>query len=163
MLTRIFKKSFSWLILIALFFGGQAWINRDLVEGVPPPIRAETLNKEMFQLEQFKGEPAIIYFWASWCGICRTMESGISKLSQQVPLMSIALQSGDTREVSSYLEKKGLKTPVIIDPTGQLSSTYGIKGVPAVFILDKSGQIRYATSGYSPNWAIKTRLWLAGL
>jgi len=72
------------------------------------------------------------------------------------------MQSGDKQEVLDYIEKKTLQTPVVNDPSGQLSANYGIKGVPAVFILDKDGNIRYATSGYSPTWAIRARLWLAG-
>ncbi|MBL4607698.1 MAG: protein disulfide oxidoreductase [Pseudomonadales bacterium] len=163
MLKKTLKKSSSWVILLAIFFGGQAWINRDMANGAAPPLQAQTLNGEIFHIDQFKGEPAIIYFWASWCGICRTMESSISELSQEKPFISVAMQSGSKQEVLDYLKKKTLKTPVINDPYGQLSASYGIKGVPAVFILDKDGNIRYSTSGYSPSWAIRIRLWLASL
>jgi len=162
MIKKSLKKSSTWLILLAIFFGGQAWINRDMASGTAPAIQAETLAGDSFHLDQLKGKPAIVYFWASWCGICRTMESSISELSQEKPLISIAMQSGDKQEVLNYMGKKALQTPVINDPSGQLSANYGIKGVPAVFILDKDGSIRYATSGYSPTWAIRARLWLAG-
>ena len=163
MLTKIAKKSVSWIILLAIFLGGQAWINRDMASGIAPAIQAQTLMGENFQLDQLKGEEAVIYFWASWCGICRTMESGISELSQETPLISIAMQSGNTQEVLDHMKKTHIQMPVINDPSGQFSANYGIKGVPAIFIIDKQGNIRYATSGYSPIWAIKTRLWLASL
>lgn len=163
MFKRIAKKLVSGIILLAIFLVGQAWVNRDMAMGAAPAIHAQTLFGENFQLEQLKGSEAIVYFWASWCGICRTMESGISELSKNKPLISLALQSGNQQEVLQYISKKGIQMPVINDPDGQLAARYGIKGVPAIFVLDKQGNIRYATSGYSPIWAIKARLWLASL
>ena len=99
MIKKSLKKSSTWLILLAIFFGGQAWINRDMASGTAPAIQAQTLAGDSFHLDQLKGKPAIVYFWASWCGICRTMESSISELSQEKPLISIAMQSGDKQEV----------------------------------------------------------------
>lgn len=157
------KKSIPWLLLLAFFWGGQAYINRDLVSNTPPSIQGKTLQGQPFQLEQLKGKPTLIYFWASWCSICRLMESTVSDISHNTAIVSIAMQSGSDEAVNQYLKKKNLLTPVINDPDGQVAARYGIKGVPTVFILQPDGNIKYATSGYSPGWAVRLRLWLAGL
>jgi len=153
----------SGLLLCTFFFGGQAYVNRDLVSGRPPAINAETIEGEVFSLAQLEGKPSLIYFWASWCGICRTMESSMGELSQNTEMISVAMQSGDRQAVRNYLSNKNITLPVINDPAGSISKAYGIQGVPAIFVLDKYGDVKYATSGYSPNFAIKIRLWLAGL
>lgn len=156
------KKSIPWLLLLAFFWGGQAYINRDLVSHTPPPIQGKTLQGQTFQLEQLKGKPALIYFWASWCSICRLMENSVSDISRNTATLAIAMQSGGDEVVSGYLKQKKLRTPVLNDPNGQVAALYGIKGVPTVFILDTKGNIKYASSGYSPAWLIQARLWLAG-
>ncbi len=157
------KKSLPWLLLLLIFWGGQAYMNRDLVKHQPPAFEGFTVQGQAFKLEQLKGQPALIYFWASWCGICGLMEKTISDLSDDAALISVALQSGSDDVIRQHLLENKLQTPVINDDQGLLSSRYGVQGVPTLFFLNQQGEIAYAVSGYSPGWLVRLRLWLAAL
>lgn len=157
------KKSLPWLLLTLIFFGGQAYMNRELVKHTPPHVEGLTVQGQPFTLEQLKDKPALIYFWASWCGICGLMEKSISDLSGDAALISVALQSGSDDVLRQHLLENQLQTPVINDDKGSLSSRYGVQGVPTLFFLNRQGEIAYAVSGYSPGWLVRARLWLAGL
>ncbi|HEX4974472.1 MAG TPA: protein disulfide oxidoreductase [Pseudomonadales bacterium] len=163
MWQNLAKKSLPWLLLILFFFGGQVYMNRELIKHTPPHFEGITVQGQPFALEQLKGKPALIYFWASWCSICRLMENSISNLSNNAALISVAMQSGSDDTIHQYLLENKLQTPVINDDKGILSSRYGVQGVPTLFFLNPQGEIAYAVSGYSPGWLVRARLWLAGL
>ena len=40
--------------------------------------------------------------------------------------------------MSEFLEKRGISFPIAVD-TGKTFESYGIEGVPAYFLIDKSG------------------------
>lgn len=99
---------------------------------------------------------AIVYFWGSWCGVCRYTSPVIHKLSQAgVPVVSVALHSGSDQEVAGYLKRQGWSFATVNDTNGQLGGLWQIKATPTV-VMVKNGQIRHSTSGISSYWG----LWL---
>jgi len=148
---------------IALYVGVQLIATRGLVAGTPPPIRATTLDGATVDVPNGEGRPAVIYFWASWCQICKAMQSSIRSVAQDTPLVSVALLSGDEAEVREYVKREGFEVPVILDQEGAIGKDYGIRGVPAVFILGPDGTIRFSTIGYTSELGLRVRLWLANL
>ena len=53
--------------------------------------------------------------------------------------------------------------PVLLDTSGELATSFGVKGVPASFILDPNGEITFVESGYTTELGLRVRLWLSGL
>jgi thiol-disulfide isomerase/thioredoxin len=148
---------------IALYVGAQLVVTRGLVSGTPPPIREATLDGATFDVPNRERRPAVIYFWASWCQICKAMQGSIRSVAQDAPLVSVALLSGDETEVRDYIKREGFDVPVILDRDGTIGRDYGIRGVPAVFILGPDGNIRFSTIGYTSELGLRVRLWLADL
>jgi predicted transcriptional regulator len=64
--------------------------------------------------------------------------------------------------VSRYVREKGLSVRVILDEAGSIAERYGLRGVPAVFVLDSVGQIRFVATGYTSETGMRLRLWWAG-
>ncbi len=90
------------------------------------------------------------------------MEQGsIQAINEDWPVLTIAMQSGDADEVSKYLRDEGLDWATIVDESGELSRGFGVTGVPASFVLDGAGQVRFKEVGYTTNWGLRARLWLA--
>ena len=156
------RKLLFYLIVTGVIIYGQFFANQNLVTGIPPEIAAQTITGAPVADQISKG-PGIIYFWAEWCGICRTMQGSISALLKEYPGVTVAMQSGDSEEVLEYLQKAGLSWKTVADQDGSIGSRYGIRGVPAVFILGKDGQIKFTSAGYSSETGLRFRLWLAGL
>ncbi|BBL74790.1 protein disulfide oxidoreductase [Methylomagnum ishizawai] len=157
------KNLLAWLALVPLFFGMQLFANRDLASGPPPAIQGPTLDGQAFPGLASLPKPAVLYFWASWCPVCRGMQGGIQELAQDMPLLGIAMQSGDAAEVAQYMKQMGFDIPVVIDASGDIGKAFGLRGVPAVFVLGADGNIRYASAGYTTALGVRLRYWLAGL
>ena len=137
-------------------------MTRGSVGMVAPVINTSTLGGERFFLEQYRGEPAVVHFWATWCPVCELEQGMIDGVADDLPMITVAMQSGKPQEVRAYLAEQGVDYPVVNDERGWLAQQYGVKAVPASFVLDGSGKVRFATRGYTTGWGLRIRLWLAG-
>ncbi len=138
----------------------RSWVQRDMVAGLAPAIVANDLNGEQVTLMDYRGEPVLLYFWASWCRICEFEQGGIQSVSQNWPVLSIAMQSGDPEEVAKFMESKGLQWRTIVDERADIAKRFGVAGVPAHFIIDANGYIRFRETGYTTSWGLRARLFL---
>ncbi len=50
-------------------------------------------------------------------------------------------------EVRALIDKQNLSFPIAYDPAGQLSSVYGVSGVPFYIFIDKAGRIAHTIPG----------------
>lgn len=107
--------------------------------------------------------PTILYFWAEWCGVCRGMQSNVAAVSKDMPIVTVAERSGGVQQVSEYLAKNQLNWPVVNDPDGSIGRLYGVQAVPAMFFINSKGQIVFTSVGYTSEWGLRCRLWLASL
>lgn len=150
------------LVFLLVYLGIRAWMQRDMVEGQAPALPGVTLQGEAFSLESYQGKPVLVHFWASWCGICKLQQGAINSIKQDWQVITVAMQSGNADDVRAYMNEQGLEWPVIMDPTGVVAQSYGVRGVPANFILDKDGTVRFRESGFTTELGLRARLWAAG-
>ncbi len=50
-------------------------------------------------------------------------------------------------EVRALIDKQDLSFPIAYDPAGQLSSLYGVSGVPFYIFIDKAGRVAHTIPG----------------
>lgn len=158
MKSKIKKFTFYSVIAIVIF-AGQFLLNHGLKTGEPPLIKQQTISGQK-AMEVINQGPAIIYFWAEWCGICKMMQQPISALSKDYPVLTVAVKSGDNKKVQNYLAEKSLAWQVVNDPLGKIAEQYLAKGVPSIFLLNPQGKIVLTASGYSSEMGLRLRLWL---
>lgn len=156
------KKSAFYIAAFLFIFAGQFLLNRNLVTGMPPSISQSTLDGRPAMPLIVKG-PALLYFWAEWCGICRSMQDNVSAVGRDYPHLTVAMRSGEAGQVLDYLHKNQLPWPVVADQDGSLGQRYGVRAVPALFFIDRQGHIVFTSVGYTSEWGLRVRLWLAGL
>ncbi|MCK5580942.1 MAG: TlpA family protein disulfide reductase [Candidatus Omnitrophica bacterium] len=148
-LTRIF-------VLSCLFFGalgssyasGQFFFFQNPMVGeVAPDFILETLNGGKKSLEEFRdGDPAIVFFWATWCLHCRTQLKELNDSAAEIQEKGIKLVLVDLGESSSqvraYLKDNGVSLNVFLDKTSEIAEEYGVVGIPTFYFLDKKGIIQ---------------------
>ena len=158
------RRWLRWLrdivLLLLVFAGVQWWQARDLAQGAAPPLNGLLLDGTPWQLESAEG-PQLVHFWASWCPICRLEQDSIASLATDWPVITVATTSGTPDEVDAYLAEHELRMPVLMDEEGHIARQWGVDGVPATFVVDTDGNIRHAAMGYSTEWGLRLRLWLA--
>ena len=156
------KKYGFYLLFAIVIFAGQFLRTSDLVTGKPPLIAQSTIGGLQAMPLIGKG-PAIIYFWAEWCGVCAMMQGAVSAVAADYPLLTVALRSGSGSAVGQYLQKKHLGWQTVNDPQGVIAQSYGVKAVPSLFFIDADGNIVFTSVGYTSEWGLRFRAWLAGL
>ena len=149
------------LILFAIIFAIQLYNKRDTVSGVVPIFSAPLLGGSVFSTAQQQDKPYLIHFWAEWCPVCRLEEDNINSISEDHTVITVAMQSGTAQEIKRYMSEKGLHFPVIVDEQGQLAQLFGVKGVPASFIINRDNSIEFVEVGYTTELGLRARLWLA--
>lgn len=149
------------LLILAVFIGLQWWRAQPLASGPAPGLAGRLLDGTQLDLAHLRGEPVLVHFWASWCPVCRMGEGGIDAIAEDHAVVTVAMQSGGPGEIGRYLREAGRTFPVLPDPYGELASRWGVQGVPASFVLDGAGRIRFATMGYTTEVGLRGRLWAA--
>ncbi|WGE31950.1 protein disulfide oxidoreductase [Actinobacillus genomosp. 2] len=108
-------------------------------------------------------QPMLLYFWGSWCGYCKFTSPAIQQLAdEKIPVLSVALKSGDPQQVANYLQQENYHFPVINDPDGEISKSWDIQATPTILII-KDGKVVQHTTGLTSYWGLKVRLWLSSL
>lgn len=120
------------------------------------------LSGQRLTLEQLGRDRAVlVYFWGSWCGVCRYQSPIIDDLAADgVPVVGVAVRSGSASEVAAYMEKRGLGFPTVNDEDGSLSGAWRIVATPTV-VLVKNGKMVHYTTGISSYWGLRARIFQA--
>ncbi len=161
-MKKILLNTFFYALIVVIFFSGQLLFNSGMKTGVPEPIEQVTISGH--RAEQVLGSgPAVIYFWAEWCGLCDLMQSAVSAFAKDKRVLTVAVKSGYPDKISRYMQQHDLDWPVIADPSAEIAERYGVKGVPAVFFINQNGEIGLANSGYTSETGLRVRLWLVDI
>ena len=148
------------VVIAIIFFGLRYYQNQDVLKGQALPIEGVLLDQSRLDWAKYQGKPLLIHFWATWCSICKFEEDSIQSISKDYNVLTIAAWSDDTL---AYMQKQGLDFPVLEDADGIWANRYGIKAVPATFIVNADGYIDFIESGYSSETGLRLRLWWLAL
>lgn len=149
------------IVIIVLFSIVKLYLQRDLATGTPPQINESLLSGEKVDEKTFRGKPTLLHFWATWCKVCKLEENSISDLSKTHHVITVAMKSGTAQQVGQYLIENNLSYSVINDKHGLISKKFGVNSVPTSFILNSDGKIQFTEVGFTSNWGLRLRLWMA--
>ena len=105
------------------------------------------LDGNLVRLADFRGQPVIINFWATWCAPCRiempALQEAFDKY-QDDELVILALDQDETAEVAAeyFYDEMGLTFTPLLDEGSAISTEYGSFGVlPSTYFVDASGVV----------------------
>ncbi|WP_419804471.1 TlpA family protein disulfide reductase [Terriglobus sp.] len=119
-------------------------------------------------LTELRGHPAVVNFWATWCGPCREEMPRLQKLADSyaekgVSFVAISLDAPDTQpKIPKVIQQRNFRIPVW---TGATDATLtdlklGVL-VPATVVLDSNGEIIGRIEGEASDKDIRSRVdWL---
>ena len=134
--------------------GGSGSLEPAPIAGHPAPdFTLSTLDGEQVSLSDFRGQPVIINFWATWCGPCRIempefQEAFSEHESDGLVVLGVNLTERDSvNAVPAFLEEFGLTFPVVLDADGDVANTYKVFGQPASIFVDQNGDVHQVFYG----------------
>ncbi len=161
--SRLQRWAAEVLALLVLFVLLHLWTTRHVAQGVAPDLRGTLLDGGDFELRSRAAGPVLVYFWASWCPICRLSEGAVDAISRDWQVVGIAMQSGGAEDVKAFMRAQGIAFPVLVDQDGSIAARWGVTGVPTSFVVGADGSIRFVETGYTSGPGLRLRLQLAGL
>lgn len=154
-------------LLVAIVVAVQAWQTRHVPAGPAPDLAISLLQLDgtttRTTLAQWRqahpGQPVALHFWAEWCPICRAEESSVTRLAQDWPVLTVAMQSGPAAKVMQVQQQRQLPWQTAVDTRGELTRAFGFQSVPSFVVIDGQGQLRSASAGYTTELGMRLRLW----
>lgn len=100
-----------------------------------------------------KGKVTLVMFWATWCPACKTELPVLEQLRAKYPadkLDILAISVDDTEQVmNEYLKSRPTTVDVYLSKA-EVGSQFGVKSIPALYLLDKNGQVAFNSAGVYP-------------
>jgi len=150
-------------LVLSVVLGLRAYQQRNLPSGPAPALAGVTLDGAPVSLEDYRGKPVLLHFWATWCGVCRAEQGNLDSVASDLPVLTVATQSGTPDEVAAYVREHGVKPRVVLDEDGALAKRFGVSVYPTAFVLDAEGDVRHIEVGYTTELGLRARMWLASL
>ena len=116
----------------------------------PIPFSVKDLDGKSLSLEKYKGKVVLLDFWATWCGPCRSEMPKVISLynkyhNKGFEIIGISLDESKSA-LEKYITDNKMEWPQYFEGTkwqNSLAKKYGIRSIPATFVLDRKGKIRY--------------------
>jgi thiol-disulfide isomerase/thioredoxin len=134
----------------------------DLLNKPAPSFVVTDLNGARMNLNDL-GKVILIDFWATWCGPCREIAPVIISLYETYSdqgLVVLGIAVNDTqRAVEKYVKDNGIPYPIIAafskddTPLAKIVQDYGVRAIPTLVLVDKSGIVRHVSVGTGPDKA----------
>ncbi|CAA6799906.1 MAG: Membrane protein, suppressor for copper-sensitivity ScsD [uncultured Sulfurovum sp.] len=162
------KEKWTWqrvvkevLTTLVLFFIISQVVNFIRKPDIQTSIYAYELNdikNEEIDFFEYKDEPLIVHFWATWCPTCKLEASNIQTLSNNHNVISIAVNSGTNEELSQYMSEHDFDYRVINDANSALAQKFNIGAYPTTLIYNAKGELKFTEVGYSTTLGLQARL-----
>lgn len=109
-----------------------------------PDFALTTLTGESVHLSDFKGQPVVLTFGATWCPACRKGVPVINQLYESHPeLVILLVDSKENAElVQVYAAEMKITHPILLDPDGKVLEQYRVFAIPTELFIDKNGIIK---------------------
>lgn len=119
-----------------------------------PDFALRATDGNNYRLSEYRGEVVALVFWASWCGGCRRELERLQQLSdiyRDAGLRVIAVSVDEKPEAAqSIAASAGVTYPVLLDKGKAVAASYDPPDLPATWLIDRSGRLRFAQRGAEP-------------
>jgi cytochrome c biogenesis protein CcmG, thiol:disulfide interchange protein DsbE len=165
------------VVSLAMFvFAQKPSESKLLVPGTAAPsFSLPTLSGDRMSLSIYCGETLskpfmnkvrqtmILSFWATYCKPCqKEMPELISfankHTTDNVVVLCVSIDKEGAAIVEPFVKEKNYTVQVLLDPYTKTAERYGVKSLPALFVIDTMGIIRYSSLGYDEKNPLEPKL-----
>ena len=165
--NRRFYVNVALAVLLVLFGVWVLWrVNRDVAPNrgnadryaapapqikAAPDFSLQTLDGRTVKLSDYRDQVVLLNAWATWCPPCLAEMPDLEAYyrdHQERGFVVLAVNSQENADtVAAFLEKHDFTFPVLLDPNGEVTKLYGIRGLPTSFFIDRDGTVQGVWSG----------------
>ncbi|HEY1422768.1 MAG TPA: TlpA disulfide reductase family protein [Candidatus Acidoferrum sp.] len=118
-----------------------------------PGFSLPALDGRTVSLADYAGKKVVVSYWASWCGPCKVELPQLSEFYKQYHKADsdfevLAISVDENRaDAEHYASDEKLPFPVLLDKDSKVADAYAVEGIPTLFVIDKTGKVKYAHTG----------------
>jgi peroxiredoxin len=154
--SRLGRYALEALLVVAIVVGVQAWRARDLLPAdertLAPDFTLTDLDGRPWSAADLRGKPAVIYFFAPWCGVCAASSPQLRWFHRwrgdDVQVLLVGLDWSAPQELRDYAQRHELTMPVLIGDRAT-GAAYRIQGYPTYYVIDAEGRVARRDTGLS--------------
>ena len=160
---RFKSKLLLVLVFIVMSFSAFAVKSNKKEDVKMPNIVLYDQYGKKHSLEEYKGKVVVINFWATWCGYCVRELPEFEKVykefgSNKKDVVILGVAGPKTKEnpnnvdvekdkIISFLKKKNVTYPTLMDEAGKSFDDYGVKYFPTTYVINKNGYLEGFVNG----------------
>ena len=122
--------------------------------GLPVPAYATlSLDGDSVSLAKERGKVVLLNVWATWCHPCRREIPELRALHAQyaargLNLVGVSVDADGTEEsIRDFIKEFEMTFPIWRDADERITSSFQTIGVPATFLIDRKGVLRWRKTG----------------
>jgi cytochrome c biogenesis protein CcmG/thiol:disulfide interchange protein DsbE len=173
------KSRYFWSIfLVGLALLGVGWIanskepadpsleSSELVEApiagyLAPQFTLNSTQSEEITLADYRGQPVVLNFWATWCPPCRAevphFQDASVKYNGQATILGID-QGEPLPIIADFASTFNLSYPLLLDQDGAVNRQYGVAALPTTVFVDANGIVREVYTGIVTGAVLEDRI-----
>lgn len=98
----------------------------------------------------YKGQPVILHFWATWCPYCKKLQPKLVEMQKKyqdhgVQLVGISFNEDPGATPQDVLNNRGHNITTAVDGD-KIAEMYGVVGTPTTFYINKKGNIIFKST-----------------
>lgn len=148
--------SLTWIVLTPLIFPP---INAESNVAAPHPgflapnFNLATPEGKVLSLAEFRGQPVLVFLWASWCSVCKATMPGLQEVystyqPEGFEILAVNITSQDSLSAAiAYYQSQGYTYPFLIDPDGVVGKTYQLHALPTAVLIGPDGIVKDVVIG----------------
>jgi cytochrome c biogenesis protein CcmG, thiol:disulfide interchange protein DsbE len=141
------------VVLLSLMVGCNVGSHPPRIGNAAPEFTI-TDSQRTVSLNQFRGKPVVLNFWATWCPPCiEEMPSLVQlqkQLGEKVTILAVS-EDADDGAYKQFVRDHNVDLLTVRDTRQKTNEAYGTFKFPETFIIDRDGKIVRKFIG-ATNW-----------
>ena len=161
MSNKIISAPFLTACLLYLLLPGITLADQSLPKGIisleerdAPPLVLKDIDQINYDIRQSRGKWVFTHFWASWCGPCRkempTIQAIVDKFKDSKLEIVLINTAEDEDTVFNFLGITAPDLNTLMDTDGLVTEQWKPRGLPATYLVNPEGKIKYVALGGRP-------------
>ena len=118
-----------------------------------PDFSVRLLDNRTVRLQEFRGHPLLVDFWATWCVPCRAgmpdLDAAQKRYAKQgLVVIGLSVDEDGPEVVKPFVQKLGISYRIAMADDKVLDQFGPIRSVPVMFFINRQGEMVRRITGY---------------